>query len=860
MQRRFYLLITFTLALAYPSQATHIVGGEFELEHLEGYNYELRLINYFDEVTGNQGAKDQILWAHIFQKSNNLRIDSVLMSLDSQAAVKYSNIECADPRLRTSRLLYRENVFLDPEIYNHPEGYYVVWERCCRNGGIENIIAPGAAGQTFYLEFPPVVKNGEQFINSSPELFPPLSDYGCVNQFYFVDFTGVDDDGDSLTYSLADPIAGYSSQGDPAPRPRAAPYPRVNWVSGIGTQNMVPGNPALQISKEGLLTVTPTQEGLFVFSIKCEEFRNGDKIGEVVRDFQMFVFDCPPAGNKPEFFIKEKGEENFYSSNQIISFTEDSPKCIEAYVLDKDNPERISYMIRPVNFVGNRDIFPNQSGVVNGENDTLVMDLCFPECTLSDGDFAIFDLIAMDDQCSQPLMDTVRVTLDQKASYNQKPFFINDDLEVTINESEDYSLVVAARDEESDQMAMRLEAIDFQLEEYGISFDPVKQEDGLLEYEFKFEANCGQYNISDGDQFELQFLVNDFSNCNAGKFDTLNLSLIVNVLNNNPPSVAILPDAIELDVRINESIVFDVVGFDSDNDLVSLTAVGEGFDLEEVGMIFNGSSGFGSTQSRFTWRLNCDRINLEELEQYQVRFLAEDQDECLETNPDEITVNINVQPPTNQEPRTSMGISQLYFDGSSGSYILPVQSGDTITFPVLGEDFDGDNISLDLLNREELEQELAIEFEPVSGNRQILSNFSWIGRCEDLNDDYSPRSIFLKFYTTDDKCFNNQADTAKVELILTDKRGNYELFEPVNFFSPNGDEFNNYFYLDDLPINNCRAEFIDIEIFNRWGSPVFQSNTRDFAWNGGGAPSGIYYYVIKFTNELIYRGTITLVR
>jgi len=860
MQRRFYLLVTLLLALSYPSQATHIVGGEFELEHLEGYNYQLRLINYFDEVTGNPGAKDPTLWAHIFQKSNNQRIDSVLMSLDNQIEVEYTNIECADPRLRTSRLLYQENIFLDPEIYNHPDGYYVVWERCCRNGGIENIIAPGAAGQTFYLEFPPVVKDGEQFINSSPELFPPLSDYGCVNQFYYVDFTGVDDDGDSLTYSLADPIAGFSTQGDPAPRPLPSPYPRVNWVAGIGTQNMVPGNPALQISTEGLLTVTPTQEGLFVFSVKCEEFRNGEKIGEVVRDFQMFVFDCPPAGNKPEFFIKEKNKENFYSSNQVISFSEGSPKCIEAYVLDKDSPERIQYMIRPVNFVGSRNIFPNRTGVVNGENDTLVMDLCFPFCALSDDDFAIFDLIAMDDQCSQPLMDTIRVTLNQRDSYNQKPFFINDNLDVSINESEDYSLVVAARDVESDQMAMRLEAIDFQLEDYGISFEPVKQEDGLIEYEFKFEANCGQYDIIDGDQFELQFLVNDFSSCNAGKFDTLHLNLTINVADNNPPTVTILPDATELDVSINESIVFDVVGTDPDNDLVSLTAVSDGFDLEEVGMIFNGSSGFGSTQSRFTWRLNCDRVNLEEQEQYEIRFLAEDQDNCLENDPDEITVTINVQPPTNQDPRTSLGISSVYYDGSSQTFILPVQSGDTITFPVIGEDFDGDNISLDLLNREALEQQLAIEFQPVSGTRQVFSPFSFIARCEDLTEDFTPRNIFFNFYTTDDKCFANQADTAKVELVLTDKTGNYELFEPVNFFSPNGDEFNSYFYLNDLPIDNCRAEFVGIEIFNRWGSPIYQSSTRDFAWNGGGAPSGIYYYVIEFTNKLIYRGTITLVR
>ena len=83
--------------------------------------------------------------------------------------------------------------------------------------------AARAAGQTFYLEFPPVVKDGQPFINSSPRLFPPLNDYACPRKPYYVDFAGVDDDGDSLVYSLVTPLSTHSIIAIPPLLP--APYP-----------------------------------------------------------------------------------------------------------------------------------------------------------------------------------------------------------------------------------------------------------------------------------------------------------------------------------------------------------------------------------------------------------------------------------------------------------------------------------------------------------------------------------------------------------------------------------------------------------------------------------------------------------
>ena len=852
MQRRFYFLVAFVLVFTSPLSATHIVGGEFELEHLEGYNYELRLIQYFDVFYGNPGAEDPLITASIFQKSNNAFITSVNLDNSGSVKVEYTNVDCAIGELNTKKIIYKTNIYLDPSIYNHPEGYYVVWERCCRNNVIDNIVAPEASGQSFYLEFPPVIKDGRQFINSSPQLFPPLSDYGCVGQFYYVDFTGTDADNDSLVYTLVDPIRGFSSQAQPAPPPSPAPYPRVTWAAGISTQNMVPGDPALQISKNGLLTVTPNREGLFVFSVKCEEFRNGVKIGEVVRDFQMLVIDCPAPGAKPELFVKIKGEENFYSGNQVISFNENEPKCVEVFVKDADPQERIKYRIAPVNFSGERNIFPRQQGIIDGENDTLVMELCFPECALSDDEIAVFDLIAMDDQCSQPLMDSVRLRINQIDSYNQQPFFTNDNLDVVINEGDNFNFTVTARDNDLDSIALNLVPVGFDLAQYGITFAPVKVENGLVQYNFGFDASCGQYNFNRDDVFEINFLANDFNQCNDGLYDTLNLKIRLNLPANTPPEISLVPDESNLNVRINQSIIFDVLGKDIDNDLISLSAFGDGFDMEAVGMIFNETSGFGTTQSRFTWRLNCDQVDLANQDEYKVIFLVEDRDDCLVTSPDTISVRLNVRPPRNERPQVYTEIQPFRTIG--------LNPGDSLSFNVLAVDNDGDNLILDLKDLEMLENQYGVEFSPESGGSRLISEFRWIPTCEQLNGNFGTNLINLKFYARDDKCFNNRSDTTTVEVFLSDEEGNYDDFNPINVFTPNGDDKNEFFFLNDLPIDNCRAEFIDINIFNRWGKPIFYSRSRDFAWNGDQAPSGVYYYVIQYTNDLVYKGTVSLIR
>ena len=188
----FLSLISYNFTLS-----NHIVGGEIEMIHVgdeNSFRYEIKLVQYFDcAQTANPGPDDLITYS-IFRKSDGAFMREGTMFITNQEFVPYTNPDCALGFLCTLKVEYSHEITLNPEIFNHPDGYVIVWERCCRNWDTKNLINPGWNGMTYTLYFPPVVDaNGDPFINSSPRLFPPLSDYACVNQLFYIDFAGTDE-------------------------------------------------------------------------------------------------------------------------------------------------------------------------------------------------------------------------------------------------------------------------------------------------------------------------------------------------------------------------------------------------------------------------------------------------------------------------------------------------------------------------------------------------------------------------------------------------------------------------------------------------------------------------------------------
>ncbi len=101
----------------------------------------------------------------------------------------------------------------------------------------------------------------------------------------------------------------------------------------------------------------------------------------------------------------------------------------------------------------------------------------------------------------------------------------------------------------------------------------------------------------------------------------------------------------------------------------------------------------------------------------------------------------------------------------------------------------------------------------------------------------------------------NAAGTYTVTLIVTNSNGcidtlvttvtvNEGILIP-NVFSPNGDGWNDQFY-----ISNSGVKEFSIEIFNRWGTKIFETTAPEIRWDGRSTSGvmmsdGTYYFILK---------------
>lgn len=328
---RFRLLVISFLGWFTPlTYADHIVGGELQMKPANAPNrYEITLIQFWDQnnlivpTPNDPGNRDVTVSLYIYQKSNKRYKATVKLDYINTDQITYQNKACADSRsLNTSIGYYKGTISLDPTRYNDPGGYYIAWERCCRNSDINNIDKPGDNGMVFYLEFPPLSVR-----NSSPNFVAPNGQYICANKAFSMQMNATDADGDELRYSLVTPMRGNTSPDLTVGDSLSTNFPLVSWSRGVGLSNVIPGPSPLRIDAAGKLTVTANALGLYVFTVQCEEYRNGQRIGLVRRDFQLLVIDCNNEQPEPPVITMEGNdvsEVSFCPESPVELSTEDA--------------------------------------------------------------------------------------------------------------------------------------------------------------------------------------------------------------------------------------------------------------------------------------------------------------------------------------------------------------------------------------------------------------------------------------------------------------------------------------------------------------------------------------------------------
>lgn len=296
-----FLYLVFCCMLIYSiTAAYHIIGGEIYYQtigisdRVAGYKYKITLKLYRDGdfVCGTrQGCLD------IFENPVPINIFNAAGQRVTPPLLFY--IQSTRPLRDTLKnpCLAPQSIYLEVAFYSDtvhlpavPGGYYVAYQRCCRGENITNIYDSEREGSTFYT----VIPGTESRPNNNSAFFDKDEAVViCSGLPLRYNYSAHDEDGDSLTYSLCNALAGGTVRNsETASTP---PYTNnVSYIAPYSGPNPMGGSPQLSISNTGLITGTPERAGKFVVTVCVTEFDRRTKamIGTHSKDILITVYNC----------------------------------------------------------------------------------------------------------------------------------------------------------------------------------------------------------------------------------------------------------------------------------------------------------------------------------------------------------------------------------------------------------------------------------------------------------------------------------------------------------------------------------------------------------------------------------------
>ncbi|MFN8154245.1 MAG: gliding motility-associated C-terminal domain-containing protein [Bacteroidia bacterium] len=336
-----HLRLLFLLFLSAPklAQGYHIAGGDITTQWIGNNNFLLNLVLYRDCSNPSAANFDPTIIVSAYKKANNTLQDTFHIDLNSVVDLTLAGNGCVPP----PAVCMQKGEYV--RIINLPPlagGYYLVWERCCRNSTVTNLHQPDQTPMLFYHDVAdPALQNSSPVFNS-----PPLP-FTCVGQYFRFNFDATDADGDSLVYELSDPMAGgYTSNQDPNPFSAfnslggqnlacpSAPYTATNWAAGFSVSNICGSITPMVIDRQtGLVEGIPDFAGLFAMAVTVYEYRNGILIGQIRREIEFTVIPCT-GNNAPNLSasIKDADYEIYETDTLCFSISATDPDGDSIYM------------------------------------------------------------------------------------------------------------------------------------------------------------------------------------------------------------------------------------------------------------------------------------------------------------------------------------------------------------------------------------------------------------------------------------------------------------------------------------------------------------------------------------------------
>ena len=162
-----------------------------------------------------------------------------------------------------------------------------------------------------------ILDNVNNPCNNSPQFENDPVFFGCVGDTLYQSFNAFDADSDSLVYSLTNCLSTSTTAS-------------VTYSAGFSGTSPFTGSTSID-AQTGLVTIAPTAAESGYLCIKVEEYRNGNKIGEVVQDILLTMQNCTNSLPK----VNQINGGNIALNSQLSTLV-GLPLSMDFYIYDAD--------------------------------------------------------------------------------------------------------------------------------------------------------------------------------------------------------------------------------------------------------------------------------------------------------------------------------------------------------------------------------------------------------------------------------------------------------------------------------------------------------------------------------------------
>lgn len=364
---------------------THAQGNDLSYECLGGNTYRFTL-NFYRDCDGISAPNSVNLNLSSVSCGTNfnigLNLTGVATEVSPLCAAQLSQSTCANPPCVSCLPGVEQYVYqADFTFTQNCPDWVVSFEECCRNNAITNLNGPG--GRSLFVSA--TLNNTGTLCNSSPQFTSTPVPYVCADQQFCYNHGAIDPDGDSLVYSLVNPLEG-PAPGTPIPYSSPALSATNPLFDTTGTVQFDP--------QTGSLCIIPTDTvpgQVVVVAVQVEEWRNGVLIGTTTRDIQMVVLQC--TNNQPDLAPRDVLNLNGgirVDSNSI----EICPNVPLTFDIIADDPNLSDIVSMSTNFL---TLIPGGTFNVSGTNPVQGSFSWTP--TVTDVGFYNFTVTLQDDGC-----------------------------------------------------------------------------------------------------------------------------------------------------------------------------------------------------------------------------------------------------------------------------------------------------------------------------------------------------------------------------------------------------------------------------------------------------------------------------